>query len=405
VIAGVPELTLLPSRGGSAGRSGFTLHVHGRGFVSTSVVRWNGAEVPTQYLSGTRLAATIGSDDVAAPGTAQVSVHTPAPGGGTSGAAAFTVRTVGAASVTSRRVVNVTARDLVYNPGTGRLYLSVRGGEVGEANTVGEFNPSTGALVRSAFVGSQPGRIVRSDDGQFLYVGVDGASAVRRVALATLTPGMQWSLGGGEVAGDMEVAPGRPRTVAVSRQRPGYSPPLNGVTIYEDGQARPESSSGHTGGNRIEFLESASVLYGYNNAHTGFEFFTMTVDAAGVRHSITTSGLVSGFYTDIFGESGRIYGTNGSVVDAERRTRIGTIGGGTAIMVDAQLGRAFVLGESGIAVYDLNTFQQLGMVPVDEPYFDHPALLVSRLVRAGSDAMAFLDEDELYIIRSPLFGP
>ncbi|HEX8317378.1 IPT/TIG domain-containing protein [Longimicrobium sp.] len=405
VVNGVPEVTLLPSRGASAGRSGFTLHVHGRGFVTGSVVRWNGVEVPTQYLASTRLAATIGADAVASPGTAQISVHTPAPGGGTSGTVAFTVRTVGAATVTSRRVVTVTARDLVYNPGTDRLYLSVRGGPASGANTVSEFNPATGALVRSAFVGSDPGRIVRSDDGQFLYVGVDGASAVRRVTLATLTPGMQWPLGGGEVAGDLEVAPGRPQTVAVSRQRPGYSPPLNGVTIYDDGQARPESSPGHTGGNRIEFLESASVLYGYNNAHTGFEFFTMAVDAAGVRHSHTTGGLVSGFYTDIFGEAGRIYGTNGAVVDAERRTRVGTIGGGTAITVDARLGRAFVLADGGIVVYDLNTFQQLGTVPVSGPSLDHPALLVSRLVRAGDDAMAFLDTDELYIIRSPLFGP
>lgn len=405
VVNGDPEILLLPSAGAAAGRPGFTLYVHGRGFVEGSVVRWNGAARPTQYLGGTRLAASISSADVASPGTAEITVLNPAPGGGTSGAAAFAVRTPGAASVTSTRVLPLWARDLVYDPGTGRLFASVRAGAPGHGNTVAEIDPSAGTIVRSVFVGSEPGRIARSDNGQFLYVGLNGASAVRRLELATLTPGLQWSLGGGEVAGDLEVAPGRPRTVAVSRQRPGYSPPLEGVTIYDDGVARQQSSSGHTGGNRIEFLESASVLYGYNNAHTGFEFFTMTVDAAGVRHSVTSSGLVSGFYTDIVGESGRIYGTNGAVVDAGRRVRLGQIGGGSALAVDARLGRAFVLADGGINVYDLNTFQLLGSVPVPGPSFEHPALLVSRLVRWGTDGLAFLDQDEVYIVRSPLFGP
>lgn len=401
VVAAAPEITLLPSAGASAGRPGFTLYVHGRGFIEGAVVRWNGNDRPTQYLSGTRLAAAIPAADVAAPGVAQITVQSP---GGTSAAAGFTVRTVGAASVTSQNALPIPGRDVVYGPGTGRLYVTVQGSAGTNPNSVVEINPATGAVVRSVFVGSEPGRIARSRDGQFLYVGLNGASAVRRVEVASLAAGLQWSLGAGEVAGDIEVLPGHPRSVAVSRQRPGYSPPLEGVTIYDDGVARPQSSPGHTGGNRIEVLESGSLLYGYNNAHTGFEFFTMGVDAAGVRHSVTSGGLVSGFYTDIVGQAGRIYGTDGSIVDAERRVRLGSIGGGVAMAVDPGLGRAFVLTESGIRVYDLNTFQLLGTVAVSGG-FAHPALLVSRLVRWGNDGLAFLDEDQLFIVRSPLFGP
>lgn len=404
VVNGVPAVALLPSSGATAGRPGFTLYVHGSGFVEGSVVRWNGADRPTQRLSGTRLAATIAAGDVAAPGTAQITVHSPAPGGGTSAATPFTVRALGAATGT-RRSLQLPGRDLTYDPGTGRLYSTVSASAAAHANSVAEIDPASGTVVRSAFVGSEPARIARSDDGQFLYVGLNGASAVRRVELATLTPGLQWSLEGGQVAGDLEVMPGRPRTVAVSRQRPGYSPPLEGVTIYDDGVPRPQSSAGHTGGNRIEFLESPSVLYGYNNSHTGFEFFTMGVDAAGVRHTVTTSGLISGFYTDILGESGRIYGTTGSVVDAERRVRVGTIGSGHAIAVDARLGRAFVLADAAIHAYDLNTFQLLGSVPLSGLSFEHPAAVVSRLVRCGADALAFRDTSGVHIIRSPLFAP
>jgi hypothetical protein len=403
VINGVPVITMLPSRGATAGRGGFTLYIHGTSFVETSVVRWNGQSRPTQYLGGTRLAATIAAEDVAGARTAEITVSTPAPGGGTSSGVSFAVRALGSAAAI-RRTVAVSARDIAYDPGTDRLYASARSGSPIHANSIVAIDPSAGTIAGAVFVGSDPGRVARSDDGQFLYVGLDGAIAVRRVDLPSFTPGIQWSLSGGQVAGDLEVLPGRPRSVAVSRQNRGYSPPLDGVTIYDDGVARGQSSPGHTGGNRIEFLESASVLYGYNNSHTGFEFFTMAVDAAGVRHSNETRGIISGFYTDIVGESGRIYATDGSVVDAARRVRMGTLGGGDAMAVDAGLGRAFILSGSAIIVYDLNTFQALATVPVSGISSDHPALAVSRLVRWGDTGLAFVDTNQVFLISSPIFG-
>ena len=73
------------------GGSAFTLTVTGSKFTSSSVVRWNGANRPTTFVSATQLQASIGSEDIAALGTAQVTVFTPAPGGGTSVPLTFTV--------------------------------------------------------------------------------------------------------------------------------------------------------------------------------------------------------------------------------------------------------------------------------------------------------------------------
>jgi hypothetical protein len=208
------------------------------------------------------------------------------------------------------------------------------------------------------------------------------------------------------VAGEIKVVPGQPHTVAVSRQSPGTSPPLAGVTIYDDGLPRSQSSPGHTGGNRIEFLDKPDTLYGYNNAHTGFEFFTISIDAAGARHAFTTGGLISGFYTQITGGAGRIYGTDGSIVDAERRVKVGSFPTSTSSMtVDPVLGRAFMLQDNGIAVYDLNNYQLLGTVPVTGVALDHPAVAYPHVVRWGNDGVAFLDSDEVFLVRSPLFGP
>jgi trimeric autotransporter adhesin len=403
---GTPTISMLPSSGAHAGRPGFSLIVSGTGFVDGAVVRWNGAARSTQYVSATRVVGEISAADVVAAGTAQVTVVNPAPGGGTSAPAVMTIRAVGAATATSRQAVKLSARDLAPDDQRNLIYLSIGGNAALDANSVVALDPQSGTVTQRVFVGSNPGRLARSDDGQFLYVGLDGANAVRRVDLPSLTAALQWSVGAGQVAGELLVLPSRPRSVAVSRQSPGFSPPLNGVTVYDDGVARAQSSPGHTGGNRIAFLASPDTLYGYNNAHSGFEFFTIALDATGARHAFTNGGLIGGYYTQITGGAGRIYGTDGSVVDAQRRTRVGTFGiASSSTAVDPVLGRAFMLVDSGIAVYDLNNFQHLGTVAVPNISLTHPALSYPHLVRWGTNGLAFLDEDEVFIVRSPLFGP
>jgi hypothetical protein len=91
VSPGGPVATSLSPAGTSVGGAAFTLTVNGGSFLSSSVVRWNGADRPTTYVSGSVLRAAIPSSDIAATGTAQVTVHTPPPGGGTSAPLTFTI--------------------------------------------------------------------------------------------------------------------------------------------------------------------------------------------------------------------------------------------------------------------------------------------------------------------------
>jgi FG-GAP-like repeat/Abnormal spindle-like microcephaly-assoc'd, ASPM-SPD-2-Hydin len=73
------------------GSAGFELTVNGSGFVSASVVNWNGSPRATTFISSSKLQATILSTDVASVETAYVTVSSPAPGGGKSAAATFNV--------------------------------------------------------------------------------------------------------------------------------------------------------------------------------------------------------------------------------------------------------------------------------------------------------------------------
>lgn len=73
------------------GKSDFNMTVTGNYFVNSSVVEWNGTPLATSYVSATQLRALVPASLVASVGTANVSVYTPPPMGGTSSSLAFNI--------------------------------------------------------------------------------------------------------------------------------------------------------------------------------------------------------------------------------------------------------------------------------------------------------------------------
>lgn len=75
----------------SEGGPAFTLTVNGALFDATAVVQWNGAALPTTFISSMQLTATVPAADVATAGSASITVLNPAAQGGTSNAAVLTI--------------------------------------------------------------------------------------------------------------------------------------------------------------------------------------------------------------------------------------------------------------------------------------------------------------------------
>ena len=88
--SGGPALTSLSPNSAPAGGPAFTLTVNGSGFVSGSVVQWNGAARTTTFVNATQLTAAIPASDIGTGETAQVTVVNPA-GGGTSNPLTLTI--------------------------------------------------------------------------------------------------------------------------------------------------------------------------------------------------------------------------------------------------------------------------------------------------------------------------
>lgn len=89
--APTPSVTSLKPSSATAGAADTQVLVSGSGFVANSTVLWNSAPIATSYLSGSSLMVLVPAADLAAAGTADVSVMNPAPGGGTSGTRTFTI--------------------------------------------------------------------------------------------------------------------------------------------------------------------------------------------------------------------------------------------------------------------------------------------------------------------------
>ena len=90
--ASTPTLTTLSPSSAAAGGPAFTLTVNGSNFVNGSVVSWNGANRTTTFVSATQLTAAIPAADIAAAGSASVTVQNP--GGAISNALTFTISAI-----------------------------------------------------------------------------------------------------------------------------------------------------------------------------------------------------------------------------------------------------------------------------------------------------------------------
>lgn len=121
------------------------------------------------------------------------------------------------------RTVNLVTNSIIYDPVSQKIYASVPSSVGSNGNSITSVDPVTGTIGPFVFIGSEPNRLAISDNGQYLYVALDGAAALRRFNIPAMTAELQFNLGADSFFGpyypeDIEVRPGCPQTVAISLQ-------------------------------------------------------------------------------------------------------------------------------------------------------------------------------------------
>jgi hypothetical protein len=124
----------------SAGGAAFTLTVNGTGFINGSTVYWGTTALTTTYASATQLTAAVTAAEITSAGVTQITVQTPAPGGGTSNALQFEVDSTGSGS-TAPTLTAVTATVTAGSPASYTVSLP----STVESATVSCLNLPTGA--------------------------------------------------------------------------------------------------------------------------------------------------------------------------------------------------------------------------------------------------------------------
>jgi hypothetical protein len=171
-----PTISALAPTSALAGGAAFTLSVTGTKFVPDSKIRWNGMDRTTQFISSTKLSASILLADIAVAGAFPVTVVNPDPGGTSdpisftvnnpvatiskadpatirAGDAAFTLALTGTNFVEGSKVQWNGADRVTTIVSTTKVTANIMAADLAKSGSVKitVFNPTPGGGVSSAF--------------------------------------------------------------------------------------------------------------------------------------------------------------------------------------------------------------------------------------------------------------
>jgi hypothetical protein len=400
-----------------AGGPGFTLTVTGRNFAQGDSVEWNDFPLASTYVSSTQMTATVPSvmlDQTGTPTTASIIVQTPVPNtlnfGTTinitappaSGTAGYTLSTV-----------NLQANDMVWDPGSQRIYLSIASADPANPDSITALNPATGQFGASVSAGDGANRVAVSSDSSWLYAGIDTDGTVQRFTLPGLKQDITIPLGTGSAslpnrAIDLAPDPVAPNAIAVS-QATSLSQP-GSVVIYDGATPRPVTVTGVDGYPEplwsLCWNANGTDLYGAFSLGYSNPVAMLSVNSTGIQlvqsSSPVTMGAIrcSAFTGDVYGNYGQIY--DPSKNDLSNRLPLNVLAGGiasgedTPLATDDNLGLAWILAHAvnspskqmTIAAFDLRTNALLGSIAI--PNVTGTPV---KLIRWGSNGLAFLTQE------------
>jgi hypothetical protein len=179
--------------------------------------------------------------------------------------------------------LELRANKLLYDGKRDKVYAAVNSSDVNYGNSLVQINPYSGTIENSVFVGSEPVCMDITKDTDYVYIGLGGASTVKRVNLNSFLVDQNIPLGTGSFgpryAEDVATVRLTPDLVVVSLKRLNVSPRHDGVAAFLRGVQLPGMTPDHTGSNVIESANDTDLVFGYNNESTEYGFRRMQIDS------------------------------------------------------------------------------------------------------------------------------
>ncbi len=179
--------------------------------------------------------------------------------------------------------VPVKANKLVYDSKRNLLYASASPQDSIYGNQLVAINATTGQIVNTLFVGSEPDALAITFDKDHIFIGMNGATIVVKVNLISFTVESQINLGsdsffGGYFPYSLATVNNSDDIVIVSREWQGTSPANAGIVVYQ-GQTKLSLGTTYTDYSfDIQYDSKNNMLYGYDSQTTGSALTTYSID-------------------------------------------------------------------------------------------------------------------------------
>jgi hypothetical protein len=382
-----------------------SIQVYGTGFFQSSIVRVNGVHLATKYAGESSLTAILPAKYTGTLGELAIDVFTPVPGGGLSNSM----------NIVTYQDLALSANSLVYEPFSRRLYASISNSAPANANTIVSIDPVTQTVGAPIAIGNGPNKLAVSDNGEFLYVGLDIDHAVQQFNTVSGALGSRTALptdlqDNTLNASAIQMVPTQAQIYVVSLI-PQYGGLAEGVSLISAGKSRSTIFSSFTqyfGLNSIGFLSSPNAFYGTDGA-TVWQF-AISKETLSVSSSASAPLVFSQFVSD----RKDLFVPNGLEYNPVSNQIVGTYqlqfpGAYTpSVFPDTAIGLTYflTLANPSLAAFSQTTFTQVGSLLL-------PSNIISpsQLVRWGQDGFAFLnfnystDTSDVILLRSSLALP
>lgn len=290
--------------------------------------------------------------------------------------------------------LNLPVKDVVRDPIRPLLYASLGSTAGPLADSIVTIDPANGDITGPVRVGSDPGRMAASPDGQFLYVGLDGAGTVQKLALPQLTLLDSFSVPQNQRVSNLVVSPVNPNLVALWRT-PGAR-----LTLHENGIARPTELADKF---LFAFSESTGDLFGCNGYFSNIKLYRLDIGPTGLKLQEGQPGKPSQS-AELKSSGGLLFYDRGMVInpDTGRVRAVMPVPGNSLVEPDTASGRVFYLTPGGSA-WTLRAFDIAQGIEVGNVALPALGSAPRRLLRWGTNGLAlFTTNSQLVILRGQL---
>jgi len=223
------------------------------------------------------------------------------------------------------RILDMKLKDICYSAVNDRIYGAVPGSLI-QGNSIAVINPNTGVVEQNIPIGSQPTLLRVSDNGRYLFVGLNGSPVIQRYDLLTssLDPAIDLELFAPPpydthypiFTGDIQPIPQPGNSIVISRNDLNSSPGFSGLTAFDDTTARAlKIDAGVIGGDQIVMTEDGQTLWGLGHLYAPTAFQRYQITAQGVIAQSDYPGLIANEVRHVSYQNGRIYLQNGQIFD------------------------------------------------------------------------------------------